>query len=104
MKNMELRVDGEPMEANNVTIVLPRAIIGCSGAGGSHHEIMGRYEISIEDNSIEIRMIHDDDRENDEDCYASMNINDLAGEMHLTSIAIHNKNEIRHVRKLFHKL
>jgi hypothetical protein len=44
---MQVLIDGNPVECNEIELVNDDLIIGCSGAGGSHHEINGSSRISL---------------------------------------------------------
>ena len=55
----------ETIDVNDkvIKLTLPQCIVGCSGAGGSHHEISGHHEITIDlnDGTIQIDRISGED-------------------------------------------
>lgn len=102
---MIVLIDGEEVECEEIKIVFDETIVACSGAGGSHHEISGHHEITLDEDSITVDQICYDDNYEDS-CY--MMLNDLLCDMKESTVMRtymkSNKEEIEHIRGLFKKI
>jgi len=56
---MKVLIDGEEVECESIEFREDNLIVGASGAGGTHHEIMGSSMILIEDGVLTASMAED---------------------------------------------
>jgi len=98
---MLILVDGNEVECEEIKIEFPENIVGCDCAGGSHREINGHHEITVDKDGIYIDQISEVEKCN-ESCY--MMFDDLMGEMDKSIIVRKNGDEISYIRNLFHKI
>lgn len=99
---MKLLVDGEEVEfKDNIQLIEENQIIGCNCNGGTHTEEMGQLQIYIDKEGIQVNIIDSND-ETKQCC--DMSLDDLFTEMDKIIVTIQHKDEIFHVKNLFHAI